>query len=362
MRFASNSAPMLTPLGYRLLSLSERKLARLEPEIGGIDEGSLLRKGVVVRQAIKSAWQSIELGDVVEVTDWRSTSAMGLDVIGEDEEEVAENEDEDGSVEDLKQERWFEDLVSSLGEEDDERFESGGSDHDWAESHVSGSGDFDFEDLAYDPSETQAFTLPSPSTSSEAVLRSPPSPASSISSIESSMVSLASSVTSVITTTTIDVVEVEVDEVGDVDDEDIASVYSECDDCGDGYASTIGTTAVPAYVAHPHTPTLVASPRAFAPSSLLDISKKSEVIIHDIDELDCDTLELPPLLHRCYSDCSVSSLDEEECRTPLTGSCEDLEEEAEAGSALGWGELKRPKQRRSLALGLDLDIGTEACF
>jgi hypothetical protein len=59
-----------------------------------------LWKGVVVREAVKSAWKSVDQGSFGEMNDWHSKSAMGLDVIGEDEEE------EEVGV--AQEERWFE--------------------------------------------------------------------------------------------------------------------------------------------------------------------------------------------------------------------------------------------------------------
>lgn len=140
MRFTSNVKPALTPLGHRLLYLSESKLVNLEPGIGGRDVGLL--KGVMIREAVKSAWQSVDQG-VGEFNDWHSTRAMGLDVVEEEEEE--------------EEEKWFEDLISTFDEEVTEY------QHDWVESNVAGAFD-DFD--IYDDEGMEAFTL----------TRSPPSP------------------------------------------------------------------------------------------------------------------------------------------------------------------------------------------
>jgi hypothetical protein len=143
MRFYSNTRPTLTPMGHKLLHISQSKLMDLDTPLMGREEGTSLWKGVVVREAIKSAWRSVEEG--VEggsgLTDWRAQSAMGLDVIGEDDED----EDERGD----KEERWFDGLLEGL--EDDVEAE-----HEWVESSVTIPA---FED-EFEEDGIMAFTLP----------------------------------------------------------------------------------------------------------------------------------------------------------------------------------------------------------
>ena len=61
MRFTSPdlAKPTLTPLGHRLLSLSERKLWNLEAPIGAREPGDTLWKSVLVRQTVQAAAGSI---------------------------------------------------------------------------------------------------------------------------------------------------------------------------------------------------------------------------------------------------------------------------------------------------------------
>ncbi|ORY27471.1 hypothetical protein BCR39DRAFT_226960 [Naematelia encephala] len=159
MRFTSPSArPALTPFGHRLLYLSESKLANLESPY----EASALWKGVILREAVKAAWRSVDEGAVADLNDWHSKGAMGLDVIGEDEDEEYEYDEEDedttGYTTGGREERWFEDLVSSFGEDEDER----PIEHEWVESNVSIP---EFDDYEYEVGE--AYTFP--------VTQSPPS-------------------------------------------------------------------------------------------------------------------------------------------------------------------------------------------
>lgn len=112
MRFSSTySRPTLTPLGQRLLVLSERKLYDLDAPIGARESGTALFREVVIREAVRTAWTAIEEGREVEVSDWSQPNAMGLDVIGEEEEPESTVEKED---------RWFEDLLSELGDGEEE--------------------------------------------------------------------------------------------------------------------------------------------------------------------------------------------------------------------------------------------------
>lgn len=150
MRFASPSRPSLTPLGWRLISLSEQKLYDIDASpVGARESGSALRKGVLVREAVKSAWRSVEDGQRGEMNDWHSATAMGLDVIGENDEEEEEEEQQE--------EKWFEDLLSSLGEEEVRVGAEQYQPAEWAESEVKG---VDYEE--YDYEEMEAYTIPLP--------------------------------------------------------------------------------------------------------------------------------------------------------------------------------------------------------
>ena len=181
MRFTSPlSRPSLTPLGYKLLHLSEVKLANLESPLGGREEGEALWKEVVVRQAVKSAWESVDQGSVNNLTDWSAKGAMGLDVIGEEEDEemygsaAAEGMlgRDDGGFGGRQHQAWFDNLINSFGEDEhaytsSQRDEETHQAHEWAESSV----ETPFDDLEYDDEGMEAYTLPS--------IISAPSPTSS---------------------------------------------------------------------------------------------------------------------------------------------------------------------------------------
>ncbi|WWD16576.1 hypothetical protein CI109_101004 [Kwoniella shandongensis] len=196
MRFTSpDSRPTLTPVGHRLLYLSEQKLSSLDDDL--YDGGRALWKGVLVREAVRSAWKSVEDGSIVEMNDWSAMGAMGLDVIGEeDEEEIMED---DFAREDQKEARWFEDLMSSIGDEDASHIDERETCHEWVESDVS-EPVYDFD---YDVGGIQAFTFPSPTSPT-----SLPSVPVTISSLRD-----------VSDVTTVDVDEVEVDDMYDGEDE-----------------------------------------------------------------------------------------------------------------------------------------------
>ncbi|WVW80060.1 hypothetical protein I302_102033 [Kwoniella bestiolae CBS 10118] len=157
MKFTSQSKPSLTPVGYRLLSISERKLSVLDGSF--YDEGPELLKGVLVKESIKNAWRSVQEGSSTLDLEVGSYSTIGLDVISEDEEYNEDGEGE-GEVE-VREERWFEDLLSSFGEDD---FSPQREEHEWVESNVSEIV-FDDLDLEYDSDRIQAFTFPSPTMS-----------------------------------------------------------------------------------------------------------------------------------------------------------------------------------------------------
>lgn len=312
MRFQTTTRPTLTPFGQRVINISEHKLYALEELLGGRDKPTLLR-GVLVREAVKSAWRSVETGQQVEVNDWQSTQAMGLDVIGEEEEEEeAEvegelrdyaHEQEHESIIEQRSERWFEELVQSFGEDD------GVEQHEWIESQV---GDVDHDDFDDDAAAAfEHYTLPSPPPPSPLqVPASPSSSSSTLSSIESS----TSSVTSVDDTWTV-TVEVDIVETPDYDDE-----YDDEWDCEALEQSAISDSDVDSI---PSAPLLSA---ACSPSS----SPIPLISLTD-DELDCDDLCLPPPLHRCSSpctdrDCDCNDDDQESdsrCVTP-TSSCDEL--------------------------------------
>lgn len=105
MHFSTSAAPTLTPLGVRLLNVSHHKLGALEPSIGGRDGNDLLRRGVLVREALRAAWATIDSPES-ELTDWRAPDALGLSVLSEEEEEDEE----------MAEERWLDDVLSDIEE------------------------------------------------------------------------------------------------------------------------------------------------------------------------------------------------------------------------------------------------------
>jgi hypothetical protein len=132
--------------------MSEQKLYDIDASpLGARESGSALRRGVLVREAVKSAWRSVEDGNRGEMNDWHSANAMGLDVIGENDEE----EEEEGQEQ--QEERWFEDLLSSLGEEEARASDDLVQPAEWTESEVQGVDDelYDYEDM-------EAYTIPLP--------------------------------------------------------------------------------------------------------------------------------------------------------------------------------------------------------
>lgn len=145
MYFKSSSSPALTPLGVRLMAVSRNKLASLESPLGGRESGTALWRGVLVREAIRSAWSSLEEGSS-ELTDWRAPSALGLSTLSEEDE--SEDYDQDAA-----EAAWLDDVLSTFGDDanDDD-------DPAWAETTVSmpEADDFDYADDAF-----EAFTLPS---------------------------------------------------------------------------------------------------------------------------------------------------------------------------------------------------------
>ncbi|WOO85217.1 uncharacterized protein LOC62_06G008716 [Vanrija pseudolonga] len=142
MHFSSSVAPTLTPLGVRLLSLSNRKLTDLEAPVGSREPGFALLRGVLVREAVRSAWASLEQGPT-ELTNWRAPTALGLDTLSE------EDEDEEDELETVEQ-RWLDDVL-------DESDEDGVS--------VMAASDYDVE--YYDVNGLQAYTLDSAVTYGE---------------------------------------------------------------------------------------------------------------------------------------------------------------------------------------------------
>ena len=149
MRFPNpTSQPKLTPLGHKLLQISDHKLTHLDPPLFGRDHASSFRKGVVVRQAVRSAWRSVDESYESSLTDWRSLEAMGVGVISEEEEEGEKEDPEDA------EERMYDELLRSLTEDDDPE------EHEWAQSISTSASQYHGCD---DASET--FILPSPSTS-----------------------------------------------------------------------------------------------------------------------------------------------------------------------------------------------------
>jgi len=151
MRFTSSAAPTLTPLGVRLMNLSRSKLTRLEPPVGGRDTAHTLLRGVLVREAVRSAWASLESGPS-ELTDWRAPTALGLDTLTEEDED--ESEDQQAA-----EAAWLDDVLSTVDEDTSVDTDESA----WAETTVSRPEAFD-DDFDYDDDAIQAFTLPTMSS------------------------------------------------------------------------------------------------------------------------------------------------------------------------------------------------------
>lgn len=330
MRFQTTVRPVLTPLGQRLINISEQKLYNLEAPIGGRDVPTLL-KDVLVREAVRSAWRSVHNGQQVQVNDWQSDNAMGLDVIGEEEEEGeedaqdgAEVQDYHNSVVEQRNERWFEELVQSFGE--DESVES----HEWIESEVGAPVDFD--DFEYE--DFEHYTLPSSPPASPVQVPASSSPA------DSPLPASSATPSSVEFDTSLQ------DEPASSSDESYFDVV-EVPDYDDGHLHFHEDTSASSSRGHSPSTPLLSATLSPSPSPIPLISLTT-------DELDCDDLSLPPPLHRCSSSTSLPCECEDSesngsCATP-TSSCEDLE--LSVGSlSLGESVLKDPGD--SLLFALD---------
>jgi len=327
MRFTiPNARPALTPLGHRLLHLSAFKLANLESPLGTREEGGALWKGVLVREAVKSAWISVEEGFEGDLTDWRGKGAMGLDVIGEEDEDENEGMVMPGKGE----ERWFEELLGSLG---DDEYTSAGNEaaqHEWVESSVSLPV---LDDFDYDVEDMEAFTLPPAPTS-------PPEPP--INSPATSTVVLTEDEAAV----AIDETRVDVEAVDDCSD-----CVSTCSD--DNVIQVIPTSASredSARLDWLTMPYLVGyrSPETPLPSPVESIASL-ELNYDDLDECADDFL-LPPPLHRSKS--SSSTFSDDQCVTPPAKSCEDFEEELHRAGNL---DVRTADSEGGLGLGLYVD-------
>lgn len=308
MRFTSTARPSLTPLGHRLLHLSESKLANLEPGLGGRDTASTLWKGVVVREAVKSAWKSVDQGSLGEMNDWHSKSAMGLDVIGEDEEE------EEVGV--AQEERWFENLMSSFG--DDDVDQEAQAPHEWIESNVAGAFD-DIDNVEYYDEDMEAYTLPTRSP-----ITSPTNLPASLPAYEAVSYDEVQ-------------VRVEVSPAADLDDDvQVAFVDN---------VLLVEQPAQPvlAALAQPYS---ASHPPFGSPISPLSLSPISD----DLDQYAQDFLLPPPLVRSLSSSSSSLEDDDDPCVTPPTYSYEELEDEdrpVDDGFAMtkkafgtGWLELR----------------------
>ena len=340
MYFHSSTRPSLTPLGWRLISLSEQKLYDIDASpIGARESGSALRRGVLVREAVKSAWRSVEDGQKGEMNDWHAHNAMGLDVIGENEEE----EEEEGQQE----ERWFEDLLSSLGEEEvrvEQRAE-------WAVSEVQG-----VDDEVYDVEDMEAYTIPLPP--SPTVMPKSPVLSTSLISTSPTPVDRFVAPQMAVAHTTVDIVSV--DDLEDFSDSpfksfdsfDSSSSFSPVSSVSaissgtDALSNTTSTSSLPSLslsasisaslspLSIPLTPispitpidrAITASSTGFTYASFPGVS----VPIPDLSELElecayeyADGLLLPPPLCRSWSSTSTStcgSNEDDECRTPDFG-------------------------------------------
>ncbi|KAK8861515.1 hypothetical protein IAR55_002336 [Kwoniella newhampshirensis] len=319
MRFTSpDSRPALTPFGHRLLHLSEQKLSSLDDDLH--DGGHGLWKGVVVREAVRSAWKSVEEGSVVEMNDWSAMSAMGLTVVSEEvEDETNEDEDLEGEQ---REARWFEDLMSNIGDEDSAYVGDSETSHEWVESDVSEpvyDFDYEFEGI-------QAFTFPTPTSPT-----SPPVVPITIASL-SEVAAMASAT-------------VEVSPVSDVAEEDEDEYEVEKTIQGHhrhhhlrhhhtyGVRYTSGhrragdtDSQPPQPIIQPfNSPTLM-PPSPFTISGALNVDDNlaypDEAIYYaDLDDY-VDELCLPPPLLRSLSSSSSDCDGAEECETPGCSDCE----------------------------------------
>jgi hypothetical protein len=334
MRFTSPdlARPALTPLGHRLLHLSEQKLDSLDTPMGGREAGTSLWKGVLVREAVRSAWKSVDEGARVdEMTNWHAPNAMALDVIGEEEEEEEDEEDE-GEAE-QRGAAWFEELLANMGEDEYSYGDDDEREAEWTESSVSQAV---FDDLEYDADGMIAYTLPLP--------LSPPSPPvlvesdSSLSSIIVTPDSSTSQLELPSVEATVEVAVVAVDDLDDLDDVDVHNVLDLEED-----ELHVHAYHPPKLIRNrrwPTTPILLGLP-TLSPSSSTPTSPESSYGLDSIASLpsladfdwsdeDDDDLDfaLPPPMHRSLSsDSTGSSCDDEcECMTPPPVGCEDLEE------------------------------------
>jgi hypothetical protein len=344
----------------------------LEPPTGGRDQANLL-KGILIQEAVRSAWRSVEQGHQVEVNNWQSTNAMGLDVIGEDEEEEEEGR-ELGEVDDDEERSasLFEELLQNLTEY--EAMEE----HEWAESEVGSA--IDQDDFEYDQ-DFEHYTLPSP----------PPSPTQLPSSpTTSSSLSLVASPPSASFT-------LESGPATDmVDNTPGFTVAIESVELDDGFPQVTEMSSGPVRRdSIPATPLLLAS-RSPPTSPILALSLRDDNLYSDQialtpdrhhtrfgeaievskvaidsqplalilsaacspsspiptfslidDELDCDDLVLPPALHRCSSTSSIPC------------DCDDVEEDDDCQTPpSSYGDLENSISSL-LSLDCDDDIGDQ---
>ncbi|WWC87801.1 uncharacterized protein L201_002693 [Kwoniella dendrophila CBS 6074] len=311
MRFTSpNSKPSLTPAGYKLLHLSEKKLSYLDGSL--YDEGPALLKGVLVKESIKSAWKSVQEGSVVEMNDWTSLSAMGLDVVSEDDEDDEFNSE----IQSGKEERWFEDLVSSFGEDDFDQPQSSQlqEEHEWVESNVTEPV---FDEFDYDSSQIEAFTFPTPSSSPTSI-----------------PVDTTSSVPKVIVTD-VDVVEVSDDDDEEEEAVDLAIPSHHHHSIIETFGSISQKSVMEQSIASPSLDP-VSSHGLVPPSPIEAITSDWDESIYlypqpyytDFDDY-IDDFSLPPPLIRSLSSSSTSTIDpdeEKECGTPPLR-CSELDEQ-----------------------------------
>lgn len=297
MRFShAYSRPSLTPLGERLLHISERKLYDLEYPPGQRDSGAALHRGVLVRETVRSAWLAVEQGHQAEVNDWTSTNALGLDVIGEDDEEEA-------AMMEKKEEKWFEDLLAELGEEDEEEYE-----HEAAEENEETGEESDSDD-SYEDYED-------PVTPYLSAMRPMDEQVSPLMITRLDLPAEDDAVADI----TVGIQEV------DIDDED------------DDVADDLGSVSSPSMIYH--------APHSSSPILPVDHSSSPQSQLASLEDFEeDDDFALPPLLQRSWSSDSSSSIDSPECTTPTLGcgtfddlqdTPADAEEEVWKGKDYGW--------------------------
>ncbi|KAL7419800.1 hypothetical protein Q5752_005716 [Cryptotrichosporon argae] len=360
MRFPSSTRPTITPLGQRLLALSSAKLSSLDyPAPGARDEAHVLRRGVLVREAIRSAWRAVDDGSHAALSDWHVPGAMALGDVPEEDES---SEDEFAAAcagpqsAPHEEERWFEDLISGLSSSEDEYDAPGG--HQWVDSTVSmpDADDFEYE---YED-DMVAFTLPPIASLAVEVQAVDMSYSVEVMSPDDQTLDLVDDV--------YDAFDAEVDaghEMYDALDAEIDAGHETDCECGDDESEPPSPpTPCLAQRLHPPWPDWRRLSADQPPQPMLlglsvvalpDAAVSDSASDHDdLDDLDPAELALPPPLVRSSSSgSSPSSSDDEGCVTPARSILEFAEEIGE--------RIQKPKsQVEQPPSGLGLELGMQA--